>query len=127
MEPIAVVTVLTLLEYFFFSLMVARARGKAGLKAPAVVGDSNFERHFRVQQNTLEQLVIFLPSLWLFGLYVHTLGGAAIGLVFIVGRFVYYRSYVRDPDTRGTGFLIGEAPQAILILGGLIGAMVSGL
>ena len=125
MEPIAVVTVLALVEYFFFSVQVARARGKAGLKAPTVVGDANFERHFRVQQNTLEQLVIFLPSLWLFGLYVHALGGAAIGLVFIAGRFLYYRGYVRDPDKRGTGFLIGEVAQVMLLLGGLIGAVIS--
>jgi glutathione S-transferase len=125
MEPIAVVTLLALVEYFFFSAQVARARGKAGLKAPAVVGDAIFERHFRVQQNTLEQLVIFLPSLWLFGLYVHAPTGAAIGLIFIVGRFVYYRAYVADPGKRGTGFLIGEVAQGVLLVGALIGAVIS--
>ena len=127
MEPIAIVTLLVLLEYFFFLVQVARARAKAGLKPPAVVGDPNFERHFRVQQNTIEQLVIFIPSLWLFGLYVHPIGGAAIGLVFIVGRYVYYHAYVRDPAKRGTGFVIGEVAQIFLLVGGLIGAVVSWL
>lgn len=86
-----------------------------------------FERYFRVQQNTLEQLVIFLPALWLFGYYVHELIGAALGFIFIVGRFIYCRGYVEDPAKRGTGFVVGEIAQGILLLGGLIGAIVSWL
>ncbi len=125
MEPIAVVTALALLEYFGFGLLVAQARAQAGIEAPAVVGDPNFERHLRVQQNTLEQLAIFLPSLWMFGYYVSALWGALFGLVFIVGRFIYYRGYVGDPAKRGTGFLIGEVGLGVLLVGGLIGALVA--
>jgi glutathione S-transferase len=125
MEPIAVVSVIVLLEYFGFSALAAAARAKAGIAAPATVGDPNFERHFRVQQNTLEQLIIFLPALWLFGYYVHPLWGAALGLVFVVGRFMYYRGYVADPVRRGRGFVVGEVAQGILLLGGLAGAIVS--
>jgi len=125
MEPIAVVSVIVLLEYFGFGVLTAAARAKAGIAAPATVGEPNFERHFRVQQNTLEQLIIFLPALWLFGTYVHPLWGAALGLVFVVGRLMYYRGYVADPVRRGRGFVLGEAAQGILLAGGLIGAIVS--
>ena len=125
MEPIAIVTAVALLEYFLFGIEVARARARAGIEAPATVGDEIFERHFRVQQNTLEQLVLFLPALWLFGYYVSPLWGAGLGLVFVVGRFLYARGYVSQPSRRGTGFLVGEVAQALLLLGGLIGAVLS--
>jgi uncharacterized membrane protein YecN with MAPEG domain len=125
MEPIAIVTALALLEYFAFGIEVARARSRAGIEAPATVGDEIFERHFRVQQNTVEQLVLFLPALWLFGYYVSPLWGAGLGLVFIVGRFLYARGYVSQPSRRGTGFAVGEVAQGLLLLGGLIGAVLS--
>jgi hypothetical protein len=91
----------------------------------ALALDVNFERHFRVQQNTLEQLVIFVPALWLFGYYVHPWWGAGLGLVFIIGRYLYYRGYVGDPAKRGTGFIIGEVGQGLLLIGGLAGAVVA--
>ncbi len=127
MEPIAVVTVLALIEYFVFGLLVARARARTGIKAPSITGNPEFERHFRVQQNTLEQLMIFLPALWLFGYYVNALAGSALGLLFIVGRYDYYRGYVADAVKRGRGFSIGAFSTAILLVGALIGAIVSWL
>ena len=125
MEPIAVVMVLALIEYFVFGMLAGRARVEAGIEAPATVGDHGFERHFRVQQNTLEQLVIFLPALWIFGLYVHVLWGAGLGLVFVIGRAVYYRGYIEDPKKRSLGFLISLLAQTVLLLGGLVGAVIS--
>ena len=124
MEPIAIVTAIVLLQYFFFSLSVGQARVKTGVNAPAVTGDPVFERHFRVQQNTLELLVIFLPALWLFGYYVHVWIGAGLGLVFVVGRFLYRQSYIADPAARGKGFIIGMLAIVILLLGGLGGAIM---
>jgi glutathione S-transferase len=126
-EPIAVVTILTLIEYFVFSLLVARSRIKTGTPPPTIVGDPIFERYFRVHQNTLEQLVVFLPALWLFGIYVDALIGAVVGLLFIVGRAIYCRGYVEDPSKRTLGFVIGQLSETILLLGGLIGAIVSWL
>lgn len=123
MEAIAVVTLLALIEYLVFGVQVGLARSKAGVVAPATTGDPIFERTFRVQQNTLERLVVFVPALWLFGHYVQPLVGAALGLVFVVGRFVYARGYVAEPGKRGTGFLIGEVAQALLVLGALGGAL----
>lgn len=123
MEPITIVTALILLQYFYFSISVGGARGRTGVKAPAVSGDPEFERYFRVQQNTLEQLVIVLPSLWMFGSYVHVKIGAALGAMFIVGRFIYARTYVSDPSKRAVGFVTGFLATAILLLGGLGGAV----
>jgi hypothetical protein len=80
-----------------------------------------------VHQNTLEQLVIFIPAAWLFGAYVSPLGAAGLGLVFVVGRFVYLRGYVEDPKKRSTGTLITLAAQAILLVGGAIGALLAWL
>ncbi|MCH6548882.1 MAG: MAPEG family protein [Proteobacteria bacterium] len=127
MEPIAIVTVLALLQLFIFAFQVGKQRAKHGIKAPAISGDAEFERMFRVHQNTLEQLVVFIPALWLFGYYVHALIGAGIGLVFIIARFVYRGSYLTDPSTRTAGFGIGALAMMVLLLGGLIGAVVSWL
>ena len=106
---------------------MGKQRAKHGIKAPAISGDAEFERMFRVHQNTLEQLVVFIPALWLFGYYVHALIGAGIGLVFIIARFVYRGSYLTDPSTRTAGFGIGALAMMVLLLGGLIGAVVSWL
>jgi len=123
MEYLAIVTALALLEYLGIGIMVGQARGKFGIKAPATSGHEVFDRTFRVHQNTLEQLIVFLPSLWLFGTFVSHTWGALIGLVFIVGRILYVQGYVADPAKRGPGFIVGFAANALLLLGGLIGAI----
>jgi len=127
MEPIAVVTVLALLQVFSFAFLVGKQRVKHGVKAPAISGEAEFERAFRVHQNSVEQLVIFIPALWLFGYYVHSLIGAGIGLIFIVARFVYRGSYLNNPESRTAGFGIGALSMMVLLLGGLVGAVVSWL
>ena len=101
------------------------ARGKYGVEAPAVSGNEIFERHFRVHMNTLEQLVVFLPSLWLFSHFVSAPIGAGIGLVFVAGRALYAVSYVADPRKRSTGFTLGYLANAALVLGALGGALAS--
>ncbi len=125
MEPIAVVTVLAVFQTFSFAFLVGRQRAKHGVKAPAISGEAEFERAFRVHQNTVEQLVIFLPVLWLFGYYVHALVGAGLGLVFVVSRLIYRNSYMNEPTSRTAGFGIGAITMMILTLGGLIGAILS--
>lgn len=127
MEPIAIVTVLALLQTFVFAYLVGKQRVKHSIKAPAISGDAEFDRAFRIHQNTVEQLVIFVPALWLFGYYVHAMSGAGIGLVFIISRFVYRNSYLNDPVTRAAGFGIGALAMMILLIGGLIGAVLSWL
>jgi glutathione S-transferase len=121
----ALVSVLALLLYIGVFAAAGRARHRFDIKAPAVTGAPEFERAFRVQQNTLEQLVWFIPALWLFALYASPLWGGIIGLVWIAGRAHYAVSYYRDPETRGPGFLIGFASAALLLIGALIGILAS--
>jgi glutathione S-transferase len=122
MELVALVTLLVALEYFYLAIMVGKSRGERGVAAPSIIGDEKFERVFRVQQNTLEQLIIFFPALWIFAYYVSTTIGAGLGLVFLFGRILYARGYVKHPDKRGPGFTIGSLAMLGLLLGGLVGA-----
>jgi uncharacterized membrane protein YecN with MAPEG domain len=127
MEAVAIVVSLALIEYIYISMQVGGARGKYGVSAPATSGDPTFERYYRVQQNTVEQLVIFLPSIGLFAVYVMPLVAAGLGLVFIVGRALYFVTYVKDPGKRTVGFLLTFGANVILLLGGLIGAALAAL
>ena len=121
MELIALVTVLIVAEYFYLAVLVGKSRGKYGIAAPSVHGDERFERVFRVQQNTLEQLIVFLPALWIFGYYVHAPSGALLGVVFLIGRIMYARGYIEDPGKRAPGFVIGVLAQLMLLIGALVG------
>jgi uncharacterized MAPEG superfamily protein len=87
-------------------------------------GNPEFERYLRVQYNTIEQLVIFLPSIWLFAAYVSPGVAALLGLLFIVGRFLYARGYIADPARRGPGFGITLLANGCLLVGGMAGALV---
>lgn len=122
MQPhslVAIVTLLSLLLYFAMGLGVARARQKCGIQAPTMTGDPVLERCIRVQANTLEWLPIFLVSMWLFAIYWNDLVAAAVGLVWILGRFLYGRGYVADPAKRETGFMIQALACAVLLFGAL--------
>jgi glutathione S-transferase len=121
----ALVSALALLLYVACFAVAGRARHRYDIKAPSVTGAPEFERAFRIQQNTLEQLVWFIPALWLFALYVSPSWSGIIGLVWIAGRAYYARSYYRDPEARGPGFLIGFASAAVLLVGALIGILVA--
>lgn len=127
MEAVAVVTVLAVLQAFGFAFLVGKQRAKHGVKAPTITGDAEFERAFRIHQNTVEQLVIFIPALWIFSYYVHDLTGAGLGLVFVISRLVYRQGYLNDPASRARGFGIGALVMMVLMLGGLIGAIMSWL
>ena len=125
MEIVAIVTILALIECFVFSILVARARHSLGIEPPTMVGDPIFERYQRVHQNTLEQLILFLPSLWIFAYYVHVQAAAILGLVFIAGRGLYCRGYIAAAEKRTLGFVIGQIATSVLLLGGLAGASIS--
>jgi uncharacterized MAPEG superfamily protein len=125
MEFVAIVTVLALLQYIYFAVLVGQARGKFGVNGPAVTGHPVFERYFRVQMNTLELLVAFLPALWLFAQYISPMWAAILGAIYLVGRFLYLRAYVADPAKRGLGFGLSMLPTLALLLGGLVGAVLA--
>jgi glutathione S-transferase len=129
-DPMAIVHIvmaLALIEFFAFGIAVGRARTRFGVPAPATSGNADFERVYRVQMNTLEQLMIFLPSLWTYATYVSPTWAAGLGLVFIVGRYVYFVGYSKAAEKRGIGFGISSLPVLILLVGGLIGAVKAAL
>ena len=124
MAYVDIVTALALLQFVVFLMQVGRARDKYGVLAPATTGNEIFERYFRVQQNTLEQLILFLPGLYLFAHYLNPLWAAGLGLIYLIGRQIYSASYVKDPKTRSAGFGLTFLPTLVLIVGGLIGAAI---
>lgn len=125
MALVAAVIALALIEFIVFGLLVARARVQCQVAPPATTGHPVFERYFRVQQNTLEQLVVFVPSIWLFGYYVSSLWAAGLGVMFVIGRALYLTGYVADPKKRGAGFGLSFLPNVILAVGALVGAVLS--
>jgi uncharacterized MAPEG superfamily protein len=124
---VALVTLLSLLLFMFMIIRTGGARAKSGLKAPATTGDQTYERHFRVLMNTLEGLPIYLGSLWLFAAYwdskIGQLVAAGAGVVWIIGRVIYMLSYVKDPETRSTGFGITALAMVVLLVGAFAGVI----
>ncbi len=121
MAWVHLVLLLALAEYFAFGLLVAGARAKYKVKAPAITGDPVFERYFRVQQNTLESLAIFIPALWLFAVYLSNPVAIALGLLFLLARIIYAMGYIRAPERRAPGAAVSFLINGILVLGALLG------
>ena len=113
----AIVTLLAIAVYFYSSILVSRARGKFGVKLPAISGNPDFERVFRAQMNTLEWLPIFLPSLWLFAIYIGDGIAAALGPIWVAGRILYVLGYAKAVEKRSTGFLIQTLATIALWIG----------
>jgi glutathione S-transferase len=120
----AIVTLLALLLFLYSCMAVAVARKKYGVAAPATTGNLDFERIFRVQMNTLEHLVLFLPALWLFSDYVSPVWAGLVGLVWLVGRLYYAVSYIKDAKSRGPGFVIGFVALLVLMIGAAVGIVL---
>ena len=116
----SLVTVSAVLVYFVLTINVGIARGKYNVPAPSMTGDPNFERALRVQQNTLEQLIFFLPLLWIFSYYVSELWGAILGGIWVLGRVLYAWGYYQAANKRGLGFGISSLSGMALLLGSLI-------
>lgn len=125
MEAVVIVMVLAMIQYMFFGTMVGVVRGKTGVKAPAMSGDPMFERAMRVQMNTLEQLVVFLPAIWLFGTYVNPLWAAGFGVFYLIGRLIYRSAYMKDPDGRALGFVMSYLPTVIMLVWMLVVAIMA--
>jgi len=117
----AAVTLLALLLYLGLIGNAGRARSKYGVKAPAVTGNEHFERAYRIQMNTLEQLPFFLPAMWLYAFLLNDIGAAVGGLIWVVGRVVYAVSYTRDPSSRGPGAMLTVLAEFGLFLGAAYG------
>lgn len=124
MNYVHIVASLAVLQFLFFGVLVGSARAKYGVKAPATSGSEPFERAFRVQMNTLEQIVAFLPALLIASVYWPNALIAAVGAVYLIGRFLYRQSYVADPAKRGPGFALTVIPTFVLLGAALVGAVV---
>lgn len=120
----AIITLLSTLLFFVTVLQVGAARIKYKVKAPATTGDENFERLFRVQMNTLESLVLFLPALWLFNNYVSALWTGILGMVWLIGRVDYAISYARSADARSRGYAISALAFIALVIGAGVGIVM---
>jgi glutathione S-transferase len=119
----AAATLAALALYFVLCSVVGQARGKYGIKAPAVAGHENFERAYRVQMNTVEQMVFFLPALWLCAVLVSDKGAATGGVIWVLGRAVYAVTYLNDPAKRGPGMGITMLAQIGLFLAAAYGVV----
>jgi glutathione S-transferase len=122
MPYVHIVILLALAEFFYFSLEVGKARGRYNIPAPATTGNEIFERYFRVHMNTLELLVMFIPAILLFSLYLNPYVAAGLGVIYLIGRLVYLYTYVKDPKKREVGFVLSILPILVLVVGGLVGA-----
>ncbi|NES71181.1 MAG: MAPEG family protein [Okeania sp. SIO2D1] len=120
----SLITVISLFMYFVVTINVGRARAKYNITPPQMTGEPNFERALRVQQNTVEQIILFLPSLWLFSLFISPLWGAGIGTVWVVGRILFAWGYYQAAEKRALGFGISSLAIIALLIGALVGILL---
>ena len=125
MDWIVLVTIAVLLQYLFISLLVGRARATYGIKAPATTGHDVFERYYRVQMNTVELMVVLIPSLWLAAAYWSPEWMCGLGVIYIAGRFVYLKTYINPQAKRTLGYALSYIPTFLLLLAALLGALIS--
>jgi uncharacterized MAPEG superfamily protein len=123
MELVFLVIIAALVVYIVMTGLVGRARSKYNVKAPAMTGHPDFERANRVHQNTLESLIVFIPAVWIFGLYVSPLWGAGLGALFVVARVIYAVGYLRAADKRGVGAGLTAVANMVLVVGALVGVV----
>lgn len=124
---VSAVILLAVLQYLVLGALVGRARGKYGVAAPATTGHPQFERWFRVHQNSLEMLMAFIPSMWLFALWVSPTWAVGIGLLFVAARIIYSIQYVNEPNSRHLGAGLSFLAVFALVIGGIWGAIRIGL
>lgn len=124
MEATVIITILALAQFALFGIQVGSMRVKHGVKAPATTGHEEYERMNRVHLNTMEQLIVFLPALWVHAQYSNPLWGAIIGAVYIIGRFIYRAEYLKDPGSRSPGFAMSFIPSAVLLIWALVAVVL---
>ncbi|MBO0349411.1 MAPEG family protein [Phormidium pseudopriestleyi FRX01] len=121
----SLVTVSALIVYFVVTINVGRARFKYKILPPAMSGNSDFERVVRVHENTLEQMILFLPALWIFSEFVSPVWAGVIGSFWVLGRIVYAWGYYQAAEKRGIGFAISSLTSMVLLIGSLVGIILN--
>ncbi len=120
MTLVYLVMMMSLLQFWLFGLAVGSARVKYGVPAPATSGNPDFERVYRVQMNTLEQLAMFIPSMLIYAHFINARWAAGLGALYVIGRIIYFVGYKMDAKKRGWGFLVSSLPVIILMIGSII-------
>jgi glutathione S-transferase len=114
-------TLLAIAVYFWTGIVVTQARKRFDVPAPRTEGSEDFLRVWRAHVNTLEQLVMFLPLLWLFSFTAgKDIYAAVAGAVWAVGRIIYVLGYAKAANKRGLGFMISLFATAVCFVGTLI-------
>lgn len=119
----ACITVLSLFIYFWMATQIGKARREYGIQAPADRGPEAFNRVMRTFENTLEMLMLFLPSLWLFAITISDFWAGVIGIFFPIGRVLFARGYYSEDGKRGPGFMVGFIATMILLIGATLGSL----
>jgi uncharacterized MAPEG superfamily protein len=125
MQYVELVVITAVIQFLFFGVLTGKARVKYGVKAPVTTGEEGFERMYRVQMNTLEMLVIFIPVIFIASNYWSPLLTSGLGIIYIIGRFIYWRAYVTEPKNRGLGFMLSLIPSVILMVLSVVGIVIS--
>ncbi len=125
MDLVVVIILLAIVQFIVFGALVGLTRNKFAVHAPATEGNESWERRFRVQQNTMEQLVSFIPAIWICATYASVWAACVLGVVYLIGRTLYAVSYIKDPASRGPGMVVTFAAVVLLVLAGLGGVITS--
>jgi len=113
-----------LVVYLWMLVVAGLARGKYKVPAPSMDGPIQFQSAHRVQANTVEQMVLFFPALWLCAFWLGDSWAGLGGLIWVVGRVVYALGYYSDPKKRSLGFLITSFGSVALLIGAGIGLIL---
>ena len=120
MDYVIGIILIALLQYLYFTGKTGFTRVKYKVSAPKCEGDETWERIFRVQQNTMEQLIVFVPGMLAFAHWVSESWALLPGVLFILGRALYSRAYVTNPESRALGMILSMFSNIALVLGALI-------
>ncbi len=126
----ALSTLIALIVYFAQGIMVGVARVKYKIEAPKTQGNDDFERIFRVHYNTLEQLPLFLISLWIFALLINPLIAGWLGIIWSIGRIGYMIGYYKAAKLRSYGGTISSLSMLVLLIGSIwivVSRMIGGM
>lgn len=118
------IVVLAAIEVMVLGFLVGKARGTYGVKAPATSGHPDWERVNRAHQNSIEQLVVFIPLFLAYCFHVGQTTGIGLGVVFLIARVLYARGYIQQAERRSVGAFLTFAVQAWLAIGAVIGLVV---
>lgn len=120
----AIVTLLAVALYFIFATRVAAARSRFDVKLPAMTGDPRFDRIFRAHINMLEWMPTFLAPLWLCAVYFSDVAAAALGLIWIGARVLYFIGYSKAVEKRLPGFFVQSTACLLLFIGAIAGIVM---